>query len=234
MSLCLFTLLCHINTREVQVNWFVIFSSHLSGAQNKFAKFLLSCLKCCFWCLEKCIKFLNRNAYIMVSSRERPQLHGGCFCLVNFQLLFISSSRLQSMEKISAPQLAMHFSFSWGTLWGGIALNQDWPFYETASCLIRSPFLCNFFCRVAVLDKVTDFLLFLGKLLIVGIVGKIYLIFGWTQVIYPTNQRRDHLTSCFLWTGIFSFFFFSGKIKAVENAAPSLNYYWVPILVRSS
>uniref|UniRef100_A0A8C4H1X7 Choline transporter-like protein n=1 Tax=Dicentrarchus labrax TaxID=13489 RepID=A0A8C4H1X7_DICLA len=54
--------------------------------------------------------------------------------------------------------------------------------------------------RVAVLDKVTDFLLFLGKLLIVGIVG------------------------------IFSFFFFSGRIKAVEEAAPSLNYYWVPIL----
>uniref|UniRef100_A0A3B4B8P7 Choline transporter-like protein n=1 Tax=Periophthalmus magnuspinnatus TaxID=409849 RepID=A0A3B4B8P7_9GOBI len=54
--------------------------------------------------------------------------------------------------------------------------------------------------RVAVLDKVTDFLLFLGKLLIVGIVG------------------------------IFSFFFFSGRIRAIEDAAPSLNYYWVPIL----
>ena len=46
--------------------------SAFSGAQNKFAKFLLTCMKCCFWCLEKCIKFLNRNAYIMV----RPQLHG--------------------------------------------------------------------------------------------------------------------------------------------------------------
>ncbi|KAA8594561.1 hypothetical protein FQN60_011696 [Etheostoma spectabile] len=49
-------------------------------------------------------------------------------------------------------------------------------------------------------DKVTDFLLFLGKLLIVGIVG------------------------------IFSFFFFSGRIRTIEDAAPSLNYYWVPIL----
>lgn len=27
------------------------------------------CLKCCFWCLEKFIKFLNRNAYIMVNNR---------------------------------------------------------------------------------------------------------------------------------------------------------------------
>lgn len=39
-----------------------------------------------------------------------------------------------------------------------------------------------------------------------------------------------HLLFCC--TGIFSFFFFSGRIKAVEEAAPSLNYYWVPILVR--
>ena len=35
-----------------------------SGAQNRCAKFILSCMKCCFWCLEK---FINRNAYIMVS-----------------------------------------------------------------------------------------------------------------------------------------------------------------------
>ncbi|KPP65219.1 choline transporter-like protein 2-like, partial [Scleropages formosus] len=54
--------------------------------------------------------------------------------------------------------------------------------------------------RVAVLDKVTDFLLFLGKLLIVGLVG------------------------------IFSFFFFSGRIKATEDVGFTLNYYWVPIL----
>ena len=28
---------------------------------------LFRCLKCCFWCLEKFLRFLNRNAYIMVS-----------------------------------------------------------------------------------------------------------------------------------------------------------------------
>ncbi|KAK2919373.1 choline transporter-like protein 2 isoform X1 [Channa argus] len=115
----------------------------LKGAQNKFAKFLLSCMKCCFWCLEKCIKFLNRNAYIMIA------VYGKNFCTSARDAFFL---------------------------------------------LMRN------IVRVAVLDKVTDFLLFLGKLLIVGIVG------------------------------IFSFFFFSGRIKAVENAAPSLNYYWVPIL----
>uniref|UniRef100_A0A3B5ARW1 Choline transporter-like protein 2 n=1 Tax=Stegastes partitus TaxID=144197 RepID=A0A3B5ARW1_9TELE len=115
----------------------------LKGAQNKFAKCLLKCMKCCFWCLEKCIKFLNRNAYIMIA------IYGKSFCTSARDAFFL---------------------------------------------LMRN------IVRVAVLDKVTDFLLFLGKLLIVGIVG------------------------------IFSFFFFSGRIKAVEEAAPSLNYYWVPIL----
>uniref|UniRef100_A0A8C7PW04 Choline transporter-like protein n=1 Tax=Oncorhynchus mykiss TaxID=8022 RepID=A0A8C7PW04_ONCMY len=106
----------------------------LKAAQNRFAKFLLSCLKCCFWCLEKFIKFLNRNAYIMVA------IYGKSFCTSARDAFFL---------------------------------------------LMRN------IIRVAVLDKVTDFLLFLGKLLIVGIVG---------------------------------------KIKAVEQTAPSLNYYWVPIL----
>ncbi|KAJ8415983.1 hypothetical protein AAFF_G00380050 [Aldrovandia affinis] len=115
----------------------------LKGAQNKCARFLLSCLKCCFWCLEKFIKFLNRNAYIMVA------IYGKNFCTSARDAFFL---------------------------------------------LMRN------ILRVAVLDKVTDFLLFLGKLLIVGIVG------------------------------IFSFFFFSGRIRAIEDQAPNLNYYWVPIL----
>ncbi|XP_070703550.1 choline transporter-like protein 2 isoform X2 [Pempheris klunzingeri] len=115
----------------------------LKGAQNKFAKFLLCCLKCCFWCLEKFIKFLNRNAFIMVA------IYGKNFC---------TSAR------------------------------------DAFMLLMRN------MIRVAVLDKVTDFLLFLGKLLIVGLVG------------------------------IFAFFFFSGRVKAFENTAPHLHYYWVPIL----
>ncbi|XP_072560890.1 choline transporter-like protein 2 isoform X2 [Paramormyrops kingsleyae] len=115
----------------------------LKGAQNRCVKFLLCCLKCCFWCLEKFIKFLNRNAYIMVA------LYGKNFCTSARDAFFL---------------------------------------------LMRNVI------RVAVLDKVTDFLLFLGKLLIVGAVG------------------------------ILSFFFFSGKIKGTDNVVPHLNYYWVPIL----
>ncbi|NXA43297.1 CTL2 protein, partial [Eudromia elegans] len=115
----------------------------LKAADNKFAKFLLGCLKCCFWCLEKFIKFLNRNAYIMIA------VYGTNFCASARNAFFL---------------------------------------------LMRN------IIRVAVLDKVTDFLFFLGKLLIVGSVG------------------------------ILAFFFFTQRIKLVQDTAPSLNYYWVPIL----
>ncbi|XP_053320811.1 choline transporter-like protein 2 isoform X1 [Spea bombifrons] len=115
----------------------------LKGSENKVARFFLCCLKCCFWCLEKFIKFLNRNAYIMIA------IYGTNFCTSARNAFFL---------------------------------------------LMRN------IIRVAVLDKVTDFLLFLGKLLVVGCVG------------------------------ILAFFFFTHRIRIVQDTAPALNYYWVPIL----
>ncbi|XP_012657085.1 choline transporter-like protein 5 [Otolemur garnettii] len=46
----------------------------LKHVHNKFLKLLQHCLKCCFWCLDKVIKFLNRNAYIMIA------VYGKNFC----------------------------------------------------------------------------------------------------------------------------------------------------------
>ncbi|XP_073935846.1 choline transporter-like protein 5 isoform X2 [Castor canadensis] len=48
--------------------------SRIKNAQNSIARFLQCCLKCCFWCLEKMVKFLNRNAYIMIA------IYGKNFC----------------------------------------------------------------------------------------------------------------------------------------------------------
>ncbi|XP_005385286.1 PREDICTED: choline transporter-like protein 5 isoform X2 [Chinchilla lanigera] len=47
---------------------------HLKKTQNVVSKFLKCCLGCCFWCLEKLIKFLNKNAYIMIA------IYGKNFC----------------------------------------------------------------------------------------------------------------------------------------------------------
>ncbi|XP_031755703.1 choline transporter-like protein 5 isoform X3 [Xenopus tropicalis] len=115
----------------------------LKASQNSFAKFILCCLKCCFWCLEKFIKFMNRNAYIMIA------IYGKNFCTSAKDAFFL---------------------------------------------LMRNVI------RVAVLDKVTDFLLFLGKVFVTGSVG------------------------------VLAFFFFTRKIPVLTDEAPALNYYWVPLL----
>ncbi|XP_015760153.1 PREDICTED: choline transporter-like protein 4 [Acropora digitifera] len=89
------------------------------GEQSEITKYLIKCLKCCFWCLEKFLKFLNKNAYIMVA------IHGKNFCKSAKDAFFL---------------------------------------------LMRN------IVRVVVLDKVTDFILFLGQLTITaGIaVGSFY------------------------------------------------------------
>ena len=93
---------------------------------------MLCFCKCCFYCLEKFMKFLNRNAYIMTA------VYGKNFC---------------------------------------------WSAKEAFKLLFRN------LARVVVLDKVTDFLLLLGKLVIVGGVGvaSFYVFSGRLQVRFLFN-----------------------------------------------
>ncbi|XP_073243444.1 choline transporter-like protein 4 isoform X2 [Porites lutea] len=105
------------------------------GQDNKVVNFILCCCKCCFWCLEKCLKFLNKNAYIIIA------IHGKNFC--------------------SAAK-------------------------EAFTLLLEN------FLRVAAVNSVTSFLLFMGKLLVVGIVG--VASFFWFDKLSsddPTSLRYD-------------------------------------------
>uniref|UniRef100_A0A8C2X512 Choline transporter-like protein n=1 Tax=Cyclopterus lumpus TaxID=8103 RepID=A0A8C2X512_CYCLU len=115
----------------------------LRGVDNSLSRFMMHCLQCCFWCLEKFIRYMNRNAYIMVA------IYGKNFCTSAREAFFL---------------------------------------------LMRNV------VRVAVLDRVTDFLLFLGKVLIAGGVGAI------------------------------AYLFFTRKIPVIQEEVPNLNYYWVPLL----
>ncbi|XP_065067875.1 choline transporter-like protein 4 isoform X2 [Rhopilema esculentum] len=84
------------------------------NTDNPVASFIMKCLKCCFWCLEKCLRFLNKNAYIMIA------IYGKGFC--------------NSAKEVF------------------------WLF-------VRNPI------RLLTINGVTGFLLFLGKLLVTGIIG---------------------------------------------------------------
>ncbi|XP_031730773.1 choline transporter-like protein 5-A isoform X2 [Anarrhichthys ocellatus] len=115
----------------------------LRGVDNSLSRFMMHCLQCCFWCLEKFIRYMNRNAYIMVA------IYGKSFCTSAREAFFL---------------------------------------------LMRNV------VRVAVLDRVTDFLLFLGKVLIAGGVG------------------------------VIAYLFFMRRIPVIQDEVPNLNYYWVPLL----
>ncbi|XP_016285246.2 choline transporter-like protein 5 isoform X3 [Monodelphis domestica] len=114
---------------------------HLKDSKRMQSKFILCCCRFCLWCLEKFLKYLNRNAYIMVA------IYGDNFC--------------------TAAQDAFHL-------------------------VMRNV------VRVAMLDKVTDFLLWLGKMLVSVSIGAL------------------------------GYLFFTQKLPI---AAPTLNYYWIPLLV---
>lgn len=116
----------------------------LKGSENEVAKFLIKCLKCCFWCLEKILRFITKNAYIMMG------VHGKNFC---------ASAK------------------------------------DAFNLILRNV------VRVFVLDKVTDFLMFICKLVVVGLVG------------------------------VIAYFFFNGDIPYLDDYNPRLNFYIVPIVI---
>jgi choline transporter-like protein 2/4/5 len=47
---------------------------HAKATKNKVMEYLLCVLQCCMWCLEKCMKFVNKNAYIQTA------IFGYSFC----------------------------------------------------------------------------------------------------------------------------------------------------------
>ncbi|XP_077982076.1 choline transporter-like protein 1 isoform X2 [Glandiceps talaboti] len=46
----------------------------LKDSTSKIAQWILKCLSCCLWCFEKCLKYLNANAYIIIA------IEGSNFC----------------------------------------------------------------------------------------------------------------------------------------------------------
>ena len=60
---------------------------------NIVVKGVMCCCKCCFWCLEKFMKFLNRNAYIMCA------VSGKNFCSSAKDAFFLLLREAVKVEK---------------------------------------------------------------------------------------------------------------------------------------
>lgn len=116
----------------------------LKAYQNDLTRCLFCVCRCCLWCLEKFMRFINRNAYIMCAMKSTN---------------FCKSAK------------------------------------DSFNLLMRN------MVRVVVLNGVVQFLLFIGKLVIVSAVG------------------------------ILSYVFFSGQIPDLQDDIPTLNYLFTPIVV---
>ncbi|XP_035221732.1 choline transporter-like protein 2 isoform X2 [Stegodyphus dumicola] len=108
----------------------------LKKYDNKLTRAIMCCMKCCFWLLEKVLRFISKNAYIMIA------IYGKNFC---------TSARKAFM------------------------------------LLMRN------IVRVVVLDKITDFLLFMGKLAVVSFaaVGSFY-VFVSEHKIYKSGPSLHY------------------------------------------
>ncbi|KAG7381301.1 hypothetical protein PHYPSEUDO_006228 [Phytophthora pseudosyringae] len=65
---------------------------------NRIVRVALLAVKCCLWCFEKCIKFLSKNAYILVAMK------GSSFCAASarsFKLIFKNMARVAVVNSIS-------------------------------------------------------------------------------------------------------------------------------------
>ncbi|GFS06978.1 choline transporter-like protein 2 [Elysia marginata] len=65
----------------------------LKGSENDVAK----CLRCCFWCLEKFLRYVNKNAYIVIA------VHGQNFCSAardGFLLIMRNVLRAAILDKV--------------------------------------------------------------------------------------------------------------------------------------
>jgi choline transporter-like protein 2/4/5 len=113
--------------------------------KSKIARYLMCCLKCCFVCLERFIKFLNRYAFIITA------VYGLNFCRASRKAFSI---------------------------------------------------ITNNVVRILVVDKISNFFLFLSNIIIPSVVG------------------------------VLAFYFFTDRIPidAISQYSPDLNFYIIPLI----
>lgn len=62
---------------------------------NKLLQYILCMIQCCMWCLEKCMKFLNKNAYIQTA------IHGYSFCKAARSAFFLIARNILRIMAVS-------------------------------------------------------------------------------------------------------------------------------------
>jgi len=78
------------------------------ASHNKVAEAVICACQCCFWCLEKCVRFVNKNAYIETAVRST----GFCAsCVESFKLVARNVLRLGAVTVIADAVLLIMQAF---------------------------------------------------------------------------------------------------------------------------
>merc|ERR1719424_2804000 len=125
------------------------FEKQANAAKNKLAALVMKIVQCLLWCLEKCIKFINRNAYIQIALTGKP------FCT-------------SAMAGITL--FARNFvRFAWVSAMGG-AVN-----FIGLAFIVVSTAVAGYFILKALHPEVTPILPMAVYIFMAYIVGKLYM-----------------------------------------------------------
>jgi hypothetical protein len=94
------------------------FNEKTKDVQNSFVKFLVKCMRCCLWCFEKFIKYINRNAYVLIASHGYSFFQGSVHA---FNLILRNPVRAAAVNSIGDFTLFLGKVFI-SALVGGISL----------------------------------------------------------------------------------------------------------------
>ncbi|XP_052586249.1 choline transporter-like protein 5 isoform X4 [Peromyscus californicus insignis] len=110
----------------------------LKKKENRVSRFLQGCLRCCFWCLEKLVKFLNRNAYIMIS------LYGKNFCDSTKDAFYLL---MRNILKVAVTDEVTHFVLLLGKILvsGIVGILAFLLFTERLQRIIEGPTTLNYY-----------------------------------------------------------------------------------------
>lgn len=76
------------------------FQKQAKDSHNKLLQWILACLQCCMWCLEKIMKFINKNAYIQTA------IYSYSFCKASRSAFFLL---LRNVLRVSAVNMISSF-----------------------------------------------------------------------------------------------------------------------------
>jgi choline transporter-like protein 2/4/5 len=95
--------------------------------QTTFVKVVIKCMKCCLWCLEKFLKYLNRNAYILIAINGYSFCRG---CGSAFQLILRNIIRVATLNWVGDFALFLGRVFVAGVTTAGAL----WVFPKVKTC----------------------------------------------------------------------------------------------------